>query len=116
MKKLLRLVWPLMAGNTNVVPDATLPKPPEFCDTLTGATPGVRARSWVKLRPFKGRSTTCFEVTAAPSSAVALWTNSPAASTGHRLLDGPDLHGDISRGGLVHFQVEIGNLGGLETW
>ena len=82
MKKLLRLFWPLIAGKTKAAPAVVVaPNPPEFCETLTGATPGVRASSWVKFLPFNGRSVTCCRVTAAPSSAVELWTSAPTAST-----------------------------------
>jgi len=46
MKKLLRLFWPLIAGKTKAAPAVVVaPNPPEFCETLTGATPGVRASS-----------------------------------------------------------------------
>ena len=81
MKKLLRFVCPLIAGKTNCVPVAALPKPPEFCDTLIGATPGERVSNWVKLRPLRGRSTTCLAAITAPTSAVELCNNSPVAST-----------------------------------
>src|SRR5258708_39734508 len=64
---LLRLVWPLIDGKKNVVPDATLPKPPEFCETLMGDTPGDSSSSCVKFRPLSGRSTTCFAATTVPS-------------------------------------------------
>ena len=55
--------------------------PPRFCETLTGATPGVSSSSLVKLRPFRGRSTTCFSVTAEPSSAEDAWSCAPVACT-----------------------------------
>ena len=35
-----------------------------------GDTPGVKARSWVKFRPFRGRSLTSLGAMAVPSSAV----------------------------------------------
>src|SRR5713226_9503220 len=81
MNRLLRLVCPLIAGKKNCVPEATLPKPPEFWDTLMGETPGDSDSSCVKLRPFNGRSSTCLVPTTAPNSAVDCCSNSPDAST-----------------------------------
>jgi hypothetical protein len=53
VQKLERLVWPLMAGKMNApIPGWAKPEP-LFWETLTGATPGVRERSWVKLRPLR---------------------------------------------------------------
>src|SRR2546423_10923064 len=79
-KKLLRLVCPLMAGN-EYDPMGEETQAPEFCETLTGATPGERVNSCVKLRPFSGRSTTCRLLTTAPTSAVDAWMSAPTAST-----------------------------------
>ena len=47
-----------------------LPLVAEFCDTLTLLTPGVRLSIWVKFRPFKGKSLTCFLTMVSPSSEV----------------------------------------------
>ena len=79
-KKLLRLLWPFMAGYANS-PIAALPKPPRFCAVLMGDAPGVSVSNWVKLRPLSGRSTTWFSFITEPSSAVELWTSAPTAST-----------------------------------
>ena len=43
-KKLLRLLWPFIAGYANS-PIAELPKPPRFWDVLIGEAPGVSVRS-----------------------------------------------------------------------
>ena len=80
MKRFERFVWPLTAGNWNS-PIGRAVNPPRFCDTLTGATPGVSSSSLVKFRPFSGRSTTCFSVTADPSSAEEACSCAPDAST-----------------------------------
>ena len=44
----------------------------EWNAALTGATPGVRERSWVKFRPLSGRSLTCLDSITVPSVAFAL--------------------------------------------
>src|SRR6266853_2442478 len=70
--RLLRLDWPFTDGYENVPTgfDQTPPLVAEFCDTLTLLTPGVRLSSWVKFRPFKGKSLTCDLTMASPSSEV----------------------------------------------
>src|SRR5258708_23083446 len=86
-KKLLRLVAPLIAGNSNSAPSAMgAAKPPVrppilFWETLMGATPGVSDRSCVKLRPLRGRSFTCLVSMTVPNSAVDTCNCAEEAST-----------------------------------
>jgi hypothetical protein len=53
----------------------------EFWDTFTVLTPGVRLSSWVKFRPFNGRSLTCCFTTATPSSEVEVSSDTAFACT-----------------------------------
>ncbi len=61
-------------------PPQRLP-PAEFCATLIGLTPGVNVSSWVKFRPFNGRSFAGFVVTIVPSSDVVESTADRCAVT-----------------------------------
>src|ERR1700752_3160431 len=91
--KLLRLDWPFTEGYENV-PIGFDQMPPLvvlFCDTLTVLTPGVRLSSWVKFRPFKGKSLTCSFTTATPSSAVVVSNATGLACTSTISLTVPAL-------------------------
>src|SRR5579863_476205 len=81
MKKLLRFVAPLIAGNVKEPTALGEVHPEAFCETLTGDVPGLRVSSCVKFLPLSGRSTTCSLVTTEPSSAVEASTAAPTACT-----------------------------------
>ena len=74
----------------------------EFWETLTGDTPGERERSWVKFRPFSGRSTTCLAATTAPISSRGLLEQFAGSFDGNRLGQRAELQPDVDRRSLVH--------------
>src|ERR1017187_8350093 len=110
-KKLLRFVCPLMAGKTKLPPVKTLPNPPAFWETLTGATPGVRERSWVKFSPFSGKFEHLLRGYDRAQLSGRRLDELARGFHGHALLDGPDLHGQVKRGGLIHRKGDLWNLG-----
>jgi hypothetical protein len=52
-----------------------------FCPVLIGTTPGVSDNSWVKLRPFSGRSFTCLVAMTCTQIRARDLELLPAAST-----------------------------------
>src|SRR6266566_7273006 len=110
MNRLLRFVCPLIAGKKNCVPEATLPKPPEFWDTLMGETPGDSDSSCVKLRPFSGRSKYLFSANYGAQFGCRLLQQLARCFHRKGLLHSADLQGNVNCSRLVHGQTDSRNL------
>src|ERR1022692_3293939 len=109
---LLRTCAPLIEGKEKLpmALPTNPPPPPPLWSLLTLTTPGVMVSSSVKLRPFRGSSTTSWLATTVPNQGKLddFLVGDHCAQLGSRVFHcgGSCLHG-YTRLRLAHFEVKV---------